>query len=95
MDPAIYRKRVWSVTIARLGLQEGAVVCLPAKSFPFDFGCLPRRRTWPASPREVLVLLVFSPTVATAVLARMGRLRKGQSFQSPSPLPLKRQCAQP
>jgi hypothetical protein len=68
------------VTIARLGLQEGAVVCLLAKSFSFDLGCLPGGRTWPVSLWEVLVLLVFPPTVAAAVLARMGTLWKGQSF---------------
>lgn len=64
----------WLVTIARLGLNEGAIVCPLAKSFPCDLGCLLGWGwgTWPVSQQEVLV--VFSPTVATAVLVRVREL---------------------
>lgn len=57
----------WSVTVARLGLKEGAIVCpLPGEE--------------PGQCHSGEVSVVFSPTVATAVLARVGGLWEGQSF---------------
>lgn len=68
----------WSVTIARLGLKEGAMVCPLANNFPQNLGCLLEvggsggGRTWPVSQWEGSV--VFFPTVVTVVLVRMSEL---------------------